>query len=314
MSKLDDDGGGICYADFADLEHSGILSLVVSVGDGKACHFSVVDKTAGGFRSYSFDLSRDVDGPEIKDLGGNGKLELIVPTDLTGYLGGLYCGARWPVIYAWTGNGYSDVSSHYKDYYEKRLASLEKEIAAAEAQKEQAVEAQGDRPAASARTAAPIEQHSVNDDAKPADTDSLPVSSEPPHGASASFVLTPIKQRLKPSPVPLPLATPEPDRDGLNCTKVEADKIERFLGVSRDAGMTDAIKWADSDDPDDREFAAWIFADIATPEAIRDLQTLSRDSATASTAKILLEQAKQGPVVHTVEEDSIALDAGAPSP
>jgi hypothetical protein len=119
---------------------------------------------------------------------------------------------------------------------------------------------------------------------------------------------------MKPTPEALPLAAPEPDRDGLNCTKVEADKIERFLGVSRDAGMSDAIKWADSNDPDDRRFAAWVFADIATPEAIRDLQTLSHDSGTASTAKILLEQAKKGPIVHTVEEDSIALDAGPPSP
>jgi hypothetical protein len=184
MGKLDGAGGdpqGICFAHFADLHHSGTLSLVVSEGDGRACYLSVVDKTAGGFRRYSFDFSRLGDRPEIKDLDENGKLELIVPTDLTGYLGGLYCGARWPVvIYAWTGNGYSDVSSHYKDYYEKRRASLKKEIAAAEAQKEQAVEAQGDRPAASAGTAAPIEQHSVNDDAKPADTDSLPVSPEPP--------------------------------------------------------------------------------------------------------------------------------------
>jgi len=114
--------------------------------------------------------------------------------------------------------------------------------------------------------------------------------------------------------VALPPDAPEPDRRGLNCAKVEAAKIERFLGVSRDAGMSDAIKWADSEDPNDREFAAWIFADIATPEAIRDLQTLGHDSATASTAKILLEQAKQGPVVHTVEEDSIALDGGTPSP
>jgi len=31
-------------------------------------------------------------------------------------------------------------------------------------------------------------------------------------------------------------------------------------------------------------------------------------------AKIGMDQASKGPIVHTVEEDSIALDAGPPSP
>jgi hypothetical protein len=311
MGKLDGAAGdpqGICYAHFADLHHSGRLSLVVSEADGEACHLSVVDKTARGFRSYSFDLSRGVDGPEIKDLSGNGQLELIVPTDLSGYLGGEYCGARWPVIYAWTGGSYSDVSSHYRDYYEERLVSLKKEIAAAEIQKEQVRHGSGPRrvPSATADSGVPNVPLSAD-----ANSPSVQAATEyGPDGSMGRFGAI----LMKPTPEALPLAAPEPDRDGLNCTKVEADKIERFLGVSRDAGMSDAIKWADSNDPDDRRFAAWVFADIATPEAIRDLQTLSHDSGTASTAKILLEQAKKGPIVHTVEEDSIALDAGPPSP
>jgi hypothetical protein len=96
----------------------------------------VVDKTVVGFQRYSFDLSRLGDRPEIKDLDGNGKLELIVPTDLTGYQGAVYCMAQWPVIYAWTGSSYGDVSNHYKSYYEKQLVSLKKEVGDAEAQKE----------------------------------------------------------------------------------------------------------------------------------------------------------------------------------
>jgi hypothetical protein len=97
---------------------------------------------------------------------------------------------------------------------------------------------------------------------------------------------------------------------------VEAAKIERFLGVSRDAGMTDAIKWADSADPIDREFASDVLADIGTPDALEYLRTLSNDSVrgVALNAKISLDQAIKGPAVHTVEEDSIALDAGTPSP
>jgi hypothetical protein len=116
--------------------------------------------------------------------------------------------------------------------------------------------------------------------------------------------------------MPLPLATPEPDRRGLNCAEVEAAKIERFLGISRDAGMSDAIKWADSEDPNDREFAGDVFADIGIPEAVEYLRTLSKDSVrgVALNAKIGMDQASKGPIVHTVEEDSIALDAGPPSP
>jgi hypothetical protein len=36
----------------------------------------------------------------------------------------------------------------------------------------------------------------------------------------------------------------------------------RFLGISRDAGMSDAIKWAESDDPHDREFAIGVLVDM----------------------------------------------------
>jgi hypothetical protein len=302
MGKVDGADGyplGICYARFADLQHSSTLSLVVPESDGRFCHLFVVDKTAGGFRSYSLDLALGVDGPEIKDLSRNRNLELIVPTDLTGYQGGGYCGAQWPVIYAWTGSTYSDVSSHYKGYYEKQLVSLKKEIAAAQAQKEHERQGSAARrvPSAEADVGVPNVELSAD-----ANSPSVQAATEyGPDGSVARFGAI----LMKPAPQALPLATPEPDRRGLNCTKVKAAKIERFLGVSRDAGISDAIKWADSNDPDDREFAAWVFADIATPEAIRDLQTLSHDSGTASTAKILLEQAKKGPVVHTVEEDSI---------
>ncbi|HTT75160.1 MAG TPA: hypothetical protein VMF50_04180, partial [Candidatus Binataceae bacterium] len=70
-----------------------------------------------------------------------------------------------------------------------------------------------------------------------------------------------------------------------------------------------SIKWADSNDPDDREFAAWIFSDIATPEAINRRQSLSHDSAVGDTAKILLKPVKQGSVVHQVDEDFVPAKA-----
>jgi hypothetical protein len=308
LSKFDGDPPGICEAHFADLQHSDTLSLVVSENDGRFCHLFVVNKTAAGFQRYSFDLSLGTDGPEIKDLDGNGKLELIVPTDLSGSQGGGYCGARWPVIYAWTGSSYSDVSSHYKGYYEQQLASLQKEITAAEAQKERAEEAstaQGTGPTASAASEPPTEQQST-------DANSPPVTPQLAYGSAGVGMIL-----MKPSQVPVPqsLDTPEPDRDGLNCTKAEAAKIERFLGINRDAGMSDAIRWANSDDPDDRSFAADVLGDIATPEAMSYLRTLSRDpnSGVAISGKYDLQQADQGPVVHTVDLKSIAIEAGTPA-
>ena len=305
MSKLDGVPGyplGNCYAKFADLHHSNMLSLVVAENDDRFCHLSVVDKTNGGFKRYVFDLSRGVDGPEIKDLGGNGNLELIVPTDLTGDEGANYCMARWPVIYGWTSNGYSDVSSHYKGYYEQQLASLQKEIRTVEAQKEQSELGSGAQTAGLAANAA--RASSTGEQSADAVVDARTVASATvygPGGTSGSFGAV----LMQPSPEPTPLANPPSDETGLNCTEVEAAKIERFLDISRDAGMSDAIKWANSNDPDDREFAAWIFADIATPEAIRYLRTLSHDPAVGSTGKYALEQANRGPVAHTVDEVSV---------
>jgi HEAT repeat protein len=89
---------------------------------------------------------------------------------------------------------------------------------------------------------------------------------------------------------------------GLNCTKAEAAKIERFLGISHEAGMSDAIRWKNSDNADDRSFAAWVLTDIGTPEAMEDLQTLSHDpnSDVATSAKYALEQVGQGPVIYKV--------------
>jgi hypothetical protein len=40
------------------------------------------------------------------------------------------CEAQWPVIFAWTGNNYTNVSDQFKDFYRKKLNSLEEKIAA----------------------------------------------------------------------------------------------------------------------------------------------------------------------------------------
>jgi hypothetical protein len=102
MANLNDGDAyptGICSAHFADLHHSDTLSLVVAEDDGRFCHPFVIDKTARGFLKYSLDPSGVLSGvPEIGDLGGNGQLEVVVPTEVTEYQGAQYCMVMWPVI------------------------------------------------------------------------------------------------------------------------------------------------------------------------------------------------------------------------
>jgi hypothetical protein len=63
-----------------------------------------------------------------------------------------------------------------------------------------------------------------------------------------------------------------------DCSKAEAAKLQRILGMDPNAGLADAINWAKSRDSDDREFAAAILADIGTSRSLPYLQTLAHDS------------------------------------
>jgi hypothetical protein len=101
------------------------------------------------------------------------------------------------------------------------------------------------------------------------------------------------------------------DRD---CLKAQAAKIERFLGISTDAGMLDAIKWKNSNNPYDREFVAWVLADTGTAEAIGDLRTLSRDPDpdVAATAQAALGPALNPIVFPTIQGELISGGTGAP--
>jgi len=264
----------ICSSKFADLRNSGSLSLVVATSDGRFCSPDIIDKTASGFDWYSFDENSQE--PEVRDLSGNGKLELVVPTNFTSYYGARHCVGQWPVIYAWTGNAYMEVSNQYKSYYEHFLASLQNKIAAAEERKKQE----------SAQNAA----------------ESTPKGSGPQWSAGAY-----------PGPQAKPPEAPQLDEVQLPCAKAEAAKIERFLGA-RDTGIADAIKWAESDNPNDREFATDVLADIGTPESVEYLRTLSRDSvkSVALSAQSDITQARQGAKAHTMDLEGLADKAGNP--
>jgi len=184
-NDLSPGNGKLCQFTFADLRHSGVLSLVVSYdGGGTAdCNYiDLFDKNPSGFEDYNFQDPDSSYFDSIEDLKHDGHHQLIV--DKVFASGGQtgHCAAAWPVIYAWSGTGYSDVSTHYKGYYRKQLS---------------------------------------------------------------------------PQRVPQ-----QQGQDEMDCTQAYKAKLVRFLGISRDAGMSDAIKWAESDDPHDREFAIGVLLDM----------------------------------------------------
>lgn len=171
------------------------LSLVVSDdGGGTAdCNdVDVLEKSGASTELYSFSGYFD----EIKDIDGNGRYELIVDQPFAAGSQTGPCIVTSAAIYAWNGNGYADVSSKYRRYYEQLL------------------------------------------------------------------------------PLPDSAASDANSRD---CENASTAKIERILG-SRDAGLSDAIKWAGSGDCDTRLFGIAILRDIGTPNAIASLRTLSRRS------------------------------------
>ncbi len=208
----------LCSFRFADLRHDGKLSLVASADNSGRMFCNelyIVDKVPSALQTWGIGISRgaaahDVSGL-IKDVAGNGNLELVVPSDLTGYAGASHCWAYWPVVYGWTGAGYANVSGNFTSFYQQTLNDLNNQIAA------------------------------------------LPST----------------------SPATRPtLGDPGYTTD---CLKAEAAKTQRLLGVSSNAGLSQAAALAGSADPNDREFAADLLEDIGTPQAVPYLQTLSAD-------------------------------------
>jgi len=125
---------------FANLRHDGFLSLVAQTGPDKTascndypygglCSVYIVDKTRTGFEIYKTFGSIEPGGTVplgVQDLGHDGNLEVVVSQPFTSIFS--QCIASWPAIYASTGDGYSDVSDHFKDFYRAQLDALKKPI------------------------------------------------------------------------------------------------------------------------------------------------------------------------------------------
>lgn len=294
----------VCNAHFADLKQNGTLSLVVGDDGGGTvdCNYTeIVDKNADSFDGYDFDGFTAP--PSVEDIDGDGRSEVIVDAvvgrehfDTDSGAGKSSscancwtCAEYWPRVYAWTGTGYTDVSSQYPKYYERELISLKKQIASI-----YAAQAAARRPAPAPTPMQLRMANAVAIEVGPGYSFVHQNSTDSPGGgpgSSAGPVTTKKKQTAASGQPQEPQATETPDSSDLDCLKAESGKMERFLGRSKDAGMSDVIEWANSNSPSQRDFATEVLRDIGTAEALKYEQTLTRDSdhRVASTAKSELE-------------------------
>ncbi len=82
------------------------------------------------------------------------------------------------------------------------------------------------------------------------------------------------------------------------CLLAEVAQIQRFLGVSSDAGLEQAVRLANSKDPAEREFAADQFASMDPGVASKYLEMLARDPDrnVSDQAKYYVSGLSKGPI------------------
>src|SRR5271156_1108765 len=271
----------VCEFRFADLRSSGDLSLIVSVDPGRGCtELYIFDKTPTGFELYHPTASRIVVAHNLAnsvlDINHDGRHELVLSAALapfaTGFsFGKIGCEAKWPLIFAWTGNSYStELGDQYKDYYRNYLKSVDARLAADSSE----------LVAASAQTANPAP---VVGSAGIAGQTQTGMSFRPGGEALASAPQSSLSQIA--APAPTPEAAPIPAWAALNraqqdypCARIEAAKTEAFLGIDSASTVSAAIRGSESDNPNDRIVAAVIFSHLGTQEAEQDLKTLGNDA------------------------------------
>jgi len=276
----EEDRVDVCEFRFADLRNSGNLSLITTVNPGgrqipECNEIDIFDRTSTGFELYSSGASDHAVGHDLAnsvlDINHDGRHELVLWGNLAPYVtgyqgpGSSFCYAEWPLIFAWTGNGYSEVGDQYKDYYRNYLKSVEARLAAYSSLL---------APAA-AQTANPVPMAGGPKIAGETQAETSPG----PGGESPAVGPALI------APAPTPEAAPIPRWVVLNrahrdypCARIEAAKTEAFLGVDSAATMSAAIKDSESNDPNKRILAAVIFSYLGTQEAKQDLKTLSNDT------------------------------------
>ncbi len=270
----------VCEFRFADLRNSGNLSLVTTVAPGSwgRTELDIFDKTPTGFELYHTDgaVGHDL-ANSVLDINHDGRHELVLWGELAtaaGYtpsgrrVSEVGCDAEWPLVFAWTGNGYSEVSDQYKDYNRNYLKSLETRLAAYSPESgPAAVQTANAAPAVASVLA---ERSAMAHDNGP--------RVEGPAAVSGQVLA---------APAPAPEAAPTPRPGDYACTRIDAAKTEAFLGINSDSSMSAAIKDSESADPNKRVLAAVIFSFLGSQEGKEDLNTLSNDadSRVAAVAK-----------------------------
>jgi len=115
------------------------------------------------------------------------------------------------------------------------------------------------------------------------------------------------RERLDTLNVEIPRAE-EDDRvnggDSAMCLQMEAHKIERFLGISPDAGEDQALDWIKSNNPELRLKGADVLADIGDKRSLAALQLLTADEtpAVAVKAKLAVKALQTGTKMTSVKQ------------
>jgi hypothetical protein len=125
----------VCSFAFADLRHAGNLTLLVTLydgGHGGCGSLYIIDRSAVGFQMHEgFNNLYGVDDVNqvVRDLNNDGKLELVFDREFTDYEGANHCFATWPVIYAWDGSNYANVSAQprFRPFYQQELKRCSRE-------------------------------------------------------------------------------------------------------------------------------------------------------------------------------------------
>ena len=97
--------------------------------NGGFCSVYIVDKTGKGFEIYKTFGSIEEDSTVplgVQDLQHDGNPEVVVNQRFASIF--KQCVASWPAIYAWTGDGYMNVSDRFKNFYRGQLDKLNKLI------------------------------------------------------------------------------------------------------------------------------------------------------------------------------------------
>ncbi|MGB6554198.1 MAG: hypothetical protein WBE78_11945, partial [Candidatus Binataceae bacterium] len=224
-------GDEVCEFRFADLRGSGNLSLITAVNPGgrqwpKCNELQIFDKTPRGFELYSANRAYGHDlADSVLDINHDGRHELVLWGALAPVAAGpfnrkgLECDAQWPLIFAWTGNGYSEVGDQYKDYYQSYLKSLDAQLAAYSSESG----------AASAQTANPAPVVSGAAEQTPMKTSQFAIGRQPQAEISSGPGGEPLDARKWSlpqiaAPTPTPKTTLNLTQQNYPCARIEAAK------------------------------------------------------------------------------------------